>query len=191
MSVASEAVADEVGALRVSTGLTCACVAVVGLVLLADSHGLVGHWVSAASVAGAVDLKVLVASASISTVVTGFSEGLASSVLHAIVVTSAVDSIVRDHGASSLLAGESGASIGRRYALTHGDHASVVLTSTRPVCTTDGTRFGALTSVTTSWKGLTNSVGDAILRASAGPGRAGDLSILVADACIASITGGE
>ena len=56
MSVASEAVADEVGALRVSTGLTCACVAVVGLVLLADSHGLVGHWVSAASVAGAVDL---------------------------------------------------------------------------------------------------------------------------------------
>jgi len=177
--------------LNVSSGLTSACIALVWLVLPADSHGLVGHWVSAASVAGAVDLKVLVASASISTVVTGFSEGLASGVLHAIVVTSAVDSIVRDHGASSLLAGESGASIGRRYALTHGDHASVVLTSTRPVCTTDGTRFGALTSVTTSWKGLTNSVGDAILRASAGSGRAGDLSILVADACIASITGGE
>jgi len=133
LSVAPEAVADEVGALRVSSGLTCACVAVVGLVLLADSHGLVGHWVSAASVAGAVDLKVLVASASISTVVTGFSEGLASGVLHAIVITSAVDSIVRDHGASGLLAGESGASIGRRYALTHGDHASVVLTSTRHV----------------------------------------------------------
>jgi len=169
LSVASETVTDSVGTLHISTGLTSALVAVVG-VLLPDSHRLIGHWVSAASVAGAINLKVLVASASISTVVTGFSECLASGVLHAIVVTSAVDSIVRDHVTSGLLASESGATIGGHLALTHGDHASVVLTSTRPVCTTDGTRLGALTSVTTSCKGLTDSVGDAILCASASPG---------------------
>lgn len=107
----SEAKADSISARNLTVLLTGALVAVF-VVGLAHSHWLVGHRVSAAGVGGARHLERLsIAGASVSTVISGFREGLSSGILNSVVIALAIDSVVRNKIASVLLAGESSASI--------------------------------------------------------------------------------
>jgi hypothetical protein len=77
--------------------------------------------------------------ASVATRISGFVEGLSSSILHAVVGTFAVDSLVRDKIGAILRASESGASICIRDDLTNGNYSSVVTTPTRHVFAFDFT----------------------------------------------------
>jgi len=90
---------------------------------------------------------------------------LSSVVLDAVVNASAVDAVVRNHVASILRAGESGASISGGDDLTKGHHASVVRTPTSHQSTRDSSGLCASASVAILLKGLPDGVSDAILNA--------------------------
>jgi len=164
LSSISEAEADFVFALDLSVLHASTRVALVRIGL-PNSHWLVGHWVTAAFVVSTCHLEVGLTGASIAAGVSWLGEGLPARILHTVVVAFAVDTVVRNHVATVLRAGESGASVSGSNDLTHGHHTTVVRTTASHQRTNDGSVLGASARVAILLKGLPDGVSDSILNA--------------------------